>query len=290
MEIVSPYTWPHNWLKGNLHTHTTVSDGKAAPADVIAMYRDDNYDFLALTDHRKYWAADAGRDGAMLLVPGEECHVTDAEGKTTDAHLVSFGAKRHVADGPSMQGLIDDITAAGGLPIVAHPNWTWMSLDDFAALERYAAFEVWNGGCTDVGRAGASQYWDWMLTQTRRPAWGCAADDMHKPEHDFGLGWTWVNAEKNVPAIMDAIRRGDFYASCGPRIETIRVEDSRVCVHTSSAKVVKFVKNEGYVAHWVEGKNVKHAEYRPTGDEPYIRVEVHAHDGSVAWSNPFFFE
>lgn len=39
------------WLKGNLHTHSTVSDGSLKPGAVIKKYRDKGYDFVAMTDH-----------------------------------------------------------------------------------------------------------------------------------------------------------------------------------------------------------------------------------------------
>ena len=35
-----------NWYKGNLHTHTTLSDGKKTPDESIALYREKGYDFL----------------------------------------------------------------------------------------------------------------------------------------------------------------------------------------------------------------------------------------------------
>ena len=34
------------FFKGNLHCHTTVSDGKLSPDEVVALYRDLGYDFL----------------------------------------------------------------------------------------------------------------------------------------------------------------------------------------------------------------------------------------------------
>ncbi len=40
--------------KGNLHTHTTCSDGVRSPEEAIAAYREAGYDFLAITDHRLY--------------------------------------------------------------------------------------------------------------------------------------------------------------------------------------------------------------------------------------------
>ena len=38
-------------LKGALHTHTTKSDGKLQPLELLRVYRDLDFDFVALTDH-----------------------------------------------------------------------------------------------------------------------------------------------------------------------------------------------------------------------------------------------
>ncbi|MFG0260539.1 MAG: PHP domain-containing protein, partial [Phycisphaerales bacterium JB041] len=39
------------WFKGNLHTHTFWSDGNDFPEMVVEWYRDNDYNFLALSDH-----------------------------------------------------------------------------------------------------------------------------------------------------------------------------------------------------------------------------------------------
>ena len=39
------------WFKGNLHTHTFWSDGDAPPEITIDWYKNNGYDFLALSDH-----------------------------------------------------------------------------------------------------------------------------------------------------------------------------------------------------------------------------------------------
>src|SRR5688572_23053990 len=39
------------WWKGNLHTHTLWSDGDDYPEMVAAWYKDQGYNFLALSDH-----------------------------------------------------------------------------------------------------------------------------------------------------------------------------------------------------------------------------------------------
>src|SRR5689334_277988 len=46
-----PFDQPGRFYRGNLHTHSTRSDGRQAPEAVIAAYREQGYDFLALTDH-----------------------------------------------------------------------------------------------------------------------------------------------------------------------------------------------------------------------------------------------
>jgi histidinol phosphatase-like PHP family hydrolase len=51
MTLLAPFAASGRFYKGNLHTHSTRSDGAREPADVCAAYRDAGYDFLALTDH-----------------------------------------------------------------------------------------------------------------------------------------------------------------------------------------------------------------------------------------------
>lgn len=53
------------WYKGNLHTHTTNSDGAYTPEETIALYKSKNYDFLALTDH---WFHGEGRQEENFLL------------------------------------------------------------------------------------------------------------------------------------------------------------------------------------------------------------------------------
>jgi len=294
MRIVSPYTYPHNWLKGNFHTHTTRSDGKSSPAEVIAAYRDDNYDFLALTDHHKLSKGDEGGAGDMLLLPGQECHVP-GDSKVFEYHIVGLGVKKQIPAIPDGQGIIDAIRKAGGMAFVAHPRWSWMPYEIFEGLEGYVGMEVHNGNCeVTTARGHSVDYWDKFMTERKKPLYVVGVDDMHLLSRDFGTSWTCVNAKKNARSIYDALKRGDAYASSGPRFETIYVNDESITVHTTAAKCVKFVGKYGDVRQVTEpgtlGEYVKSATYHPTGNEVYIRVEIHAHDGRIAWSNPFMIE
>ncbi len=78
-------------FRGDLHVHTCRSDGREAPATVAANYRGHGYDFMAITDHHRYYPsleAMAAWKGLtdLTLVPGEEIHLP-----LNDVHYVNFG-------------------------------------------------------------------------------------------------------------------------------------------------------------------------------------------------------
>ncbi len=90
-------------FRGDLHMHTCRSDGKQAPAIVAANYRKNGYDFMVVSDHRRYYpsleAIDAYKDvpHEMTLVEGEEVHLPG-----NDIHIVNFGGKY------SINGLLEN--------------------------------------------------------------------------------------------------------------------------------------------------------------------------------------
>ena len=79
-------------LRGDLHVHTTRSDGREMPAIVCANYRRKGYDFIVITDHDRYYpsleaiAAYNGVHTALNILPGEEVHLPG-----TNVHIVNAG-------------------------------------------------------------------------------------------------------------------------------------------------------------------------------------------------------
>lgn len=84
---------------GDLHMHTTGSDGRQNPDVVCANYRKYGYDFTVISDHERYnpslTAIAAYKDVPinMTIVPGEEVHLPDVHGKSNDVHIVNFGGE-----------------------------------------------------------------------------------------------------------------------------------------------------------------------------------------------------
>lgn len=77
--------------KGDLHMHTSRSDGGESPAIVSANYRAFGYDFFAITDHHRYYPSIEAIDAFagvtdFVIVPGEEVHLP-----FNGAHYINFG-------------------------------------------------------------------------------------------------------------------------------------------------------------------------------------------------------
>ncbi|MCX5660893.1 MAG: CehA/McbA family metallohydrolase [Planctomycetota bacterium] len=277
------------WLRGNLHAHTTRSDGERGPEAVIADYARRGYDFLAITDHDitttaaecAAWAAASG----MVLLPGNE---VTAGGP----HLLHIGAERHVPASADRQAVIDQITGqtTGGFAVVNHPN-SHANFDQCPiAMMRdwkgYIGIEVFNGV---AGRADGSAYaankWDMLLAEGRC-AWGFANDDTHAAAGDIELGWNMVNATARTPAaIIAALRAGRFFASTGVVIESIEVRDETIHIATRNAQRINALMNTGKRFARSDGRTI---EVRVPDGATYVRFECWGAGESFAWTQPFF--
>ena len=85
-------------LRGDFHSHSYRSDGARDPAAIAGHYREQGYDFFALTDHNRYYPGEeidhayAGIATDFTRVLGEEVH---APGNVV--HIIHVGGKSSVA-------------------------------------------------------------------------------------------------------------------------------------------------------------------------------------------------
>jgi hypothetical protein len=299
---------PLRWFKGNLHTHTLNSDGDSTPEDVVRWYREHGYDFLVLTDHNFLTGVEGlnalqGADGKFLVVRGEE--VTSAVGRTP-IHVNGFDVRRLV-DPPSaatvvemVQGMVDGIRAADGIPSINHPNFGWaISADELAAVQRTKLFEIYNGHpqVNNLGGGtvpGMEEVWDRLLTGGKL-IFGIAVDDAHHFKRPWdptasspGHGWVYVQAPALEPrALVAALEEGRFYASTGVELQALEASPTglRVAVKpTAFSKYrVQFIGRGGRVLQEVAEPD---ARYVYSGDEGYVRARVIESNGAVAWTQP----
>ena len=65
-----------NWYKGNLHSHTTNSDGRLRPEEAAAFYKNYGYHFVCFSEHDYYTDLREQFDCEdFILLPGVEASV-----------------------------------------------------------------------------------------------------------------------------------------------------------------------------------------------------------------------
>ena len=274
------------WLKGNLHTHTTRSDGNLPPQETILAYKALGHDFIMFSDHDTFTDPAEFDNHGLTIIPG--CEITAG-----GPHLLHVNACKAVEPLEDRQRVIDHINSNGGFAICNHPNWleTFNHCDQsfLETWQGYAGIEIYNGVTRRAeGSPLATDRWDRLLSAGRR-VWGYANDDNHR-DHDRNVAWNVVDSKENsVAAIVSALRTGRFYASTGVVIDSIQVEHHTIIVRTRNAQRIYVGTMHGRVAEIVDGRELV---YTVPGDFPYdyVRIECYGPGDAMAWTQPFFIE
>jgi hypothetical protein len=298
VQSLAPFAGPGRWLRCQLHAHTTNSDGDAPPAALADHYARAGFHVLAITDHHHRTEYQHER---LLVIPSSELTVEPGDGSSAD--ILALGAD---ADPPSKELASIEEAAAwavahGGVAFLAHPYWSLLQPRRYLDAPSLSGIEIYNGGSQLLNGNGLSaEYWDAILA-TGRPCLGIACDDSHYPGQDSRLAWTVVRAEATRQSVLGALRSGAFYASSGPRIEDVSLDDDGLHVRCSPARSVTLrsgaweggrVNAEPLAMCWrgeITGRAVNglivSATLRFPERAPWGRIEVEDGNGRSAWTN-----
>ena len=299
-------------LKGGLHCHTTRSDGKMTPEDTMKQYKENGFDFLAITDHRCYNFKNFVPDLGLTIVPAMEfdnsMSIPCDHGFRT-YHTVCIGPSKEDGNGfeqdvlldsanaptqEAYQPYLDEIHTKKNMTIYCHPQWSSTPARYFEKLQGNFAMEIWNSGCAveyDMDKDAA--YWDELLGQNIR-IYGVATDDGHCANHNC-KGWVMVNAENDVNSILKALEDGAFYSSCGPEFYDFYVKDGKAVIDCSPVETLR-IHSDGHPSRiWkaADGEKITHVEFDlPSGrhNYGYLRITIIDADGKYAWTNPIFLD
>jgi hypothetical protein len=307
---ISPFSTPGRFWRGNLHTHSTLSDGALAPEQVIEAYKGAGYDFIQLSEHfmeRFGWPiADTRRwrsnnfttlIGAELHAPatkvGELWHIL-AAGLPLD-----FASPAPTETGPALAARA---RAQGAFVAIAHPAWSQLTIEDGRALASAHAVEIYNHGCAVENDRGDGFYlMDQLLNEGRRLT-AIATDDAHfrHGEYDAFGGFVAVKAETLEPeALLEALKNGSFYSSQGPRLYDVSFSATEASVDCSPAQAITLVTGTSRALAKV-GRQITQATFDLTKvgqnnrakDAPatWVRVTIIDAAGRRAWTNPIWVD
>ncbi len=279
------------WWKGNLHVHSTRSDGGKSPAELTGMYSDAGYDFIVLTDH---WVAGVPAElpepCPLAVLDGVELDGDDATGAYF--HVVAIGCRDGIDRAMGLEAAMVEARRQGAVLVLAHPLWTGNSAEDalrhgFDGVEIYNHVTEWLNG-----KSCGAYHWDRMLDRCSA-TFASAVDDAHiNANHPtWNGGWVYVDAPDRSPAaLIAAIRAGRFVSSRGPSIETFEAQGREVSVTCSPVRFARLVgpTHRGQRIVAADGQPLTRAAFIVPEDWAHARIEIEDDRGRRAWTNALF--
>ena len=294
-----PFGQPGQFYRGNLHTHSTNSDGLLEVAEVCQRYKDAGYDFLSFTEHFMecfdYPILDSrdNRSEGFTTLIATELH----QGKTLNGetwHILAVGIPLDFAkptpDETAVQ-IAERAAATGAFIGIVHPSWYGLTTEDAKQITCAHAVEIYNhGSVVEVERGEDWPFLDLLLNEGWRLS-GYATDDAHHVTHDAFGGWMNVHAESLTPeAILESLKAGRYYSSQGPEIRNIQISGGDIHIECSPASAI-ILQGRGARSEHQLGSGLLKASF-PTKkfEDAYVRVTIRDQSGKKAWSNPIWFD
>ena len=298
--------------KANLHSHSTVSDGILTPEEMKELYKKNGYSVLSFTDHGKFVRHNELTDPDFLVINGYEADITenivDPEWKhRRTCHICLLAPNEDVESAPlprecgegynaeHINELIRRGVEEGFFVTYNHPTWSRERADEYMSYRGMHCMEIVNFNCI----AGGTPEWnetiyDHMLSRGEK-IYAIATDDNHNTHWFFDSfgGFAMILADElSYKSIFDALMSGSFYASEGPVIKSVYVEDGTVSVFCSEAVSVRFNTGtrRGKNQTAKPGEAITSAFFKVAPDDKYVRITVTDKEGKHAYTSAFFTE
>ena len=264
------------YYKANLHTHSTISDGRMTPEELKKAYKDKGYSILAITDHDVVADHSALNDPDFLMLTGAEYDISEQDkpiraGHAKTYHLNCIAKRPDILWQPfantnvredvrpylekaQIDGMHREYSTAAINRIIARANetghmvcynhtvWSLQEYPDYVGLKGLWGMELSNYGCMVAGYGDHDNiivYRD-MVNHSSK-LFPLCADDAHSVR-DVGGGWIMIGAEKlEYGSVIRALEQGDFYASTGPEIHSLTFDGKYLRITCTDAREVALI-------------------------------------------------
>lgn len=306
-----------SFYKGNLHCHSTRSDGHLKPDELVEFYKNQGYSFLAITDHNIFSDFKEFNSDDFVLIPGVEANPAMPKGDHRAYHYIVFQGdeeRRSQATKPQfthgevlkvpavnskeeMQTYVDNLYERGYFICFAHPFWSRVEYDEILYLNNINFVEVFNF-CSQISEnMGESNVCYDALLRNGMELWILAVDDnhnnfpfSHKLNDSFG-GFIVVKSESlTVDDIVKNIAKGSFYASQGPEIKDFYIENGRIYFECSPCDKIYFNGDVRQIHAFIsDGQELLTEASAPLSEnQRYVRIECYDTKGRKAYTNPIW--
>ena len=292
------------FYKGNLHTHSTISDGDLSPQELKDLYRKNGYHFLAITDHNIYGDHRAMNEDDFLLIPGVEIDTWFGFDHPVD-HVVGIGHpdRNKLAGGQRIEGLketnaqtlIDFLLENGNEAIYAHPFWSYTPPELLYSLHGHLGMEIINYSCEQEWKAGISEFYYEHAWNRSHQVWCFGSDDAHGHVPDFCGGYISVKCtELTYDALFAALKKGSFTASHArygeeaPEIQDFIVENGVAKLWCTPCRQICLNADRSHYqpAFATKEKPITYAEYKLPEGTKSVRAICIDEKRNVTWSQP----
>ena len=318
-----------NFYKVNMHCHTNLSDGDMTPEEVKAHYKANGYSAVAFTDHDLFIPHNDLSDDEFIALGGYEMEVDEKyrPWKATRTCHMCFVAldpamdtpvcwneeyvfpkckhniplvKTNPSEPPYVRSYTPECVSdmmkkgreSGFFVTYNHPVWSLESYPEYHAYSGMHALEIMNYGCIVAGYPEYNDHaYDDLLRRGQR-IYAVAGDDNHG-NYDVCGTYTVLKAPRlGYKELADALVNGHLYASEGPEIKELYVEDGAVFIKTSDAASIAFSCDIRH-ASWraaKPGESLGSATFRLPEDISYFRLTVTDASGKKAYTNAYFLD
>lgn len=220
-------------LTCDLHVHSNFSkDGESSVEEILKRAEEAGLDAIAITDHDSVDGAKKALTctTTVLVIPGIEV-------STKQGHLLVLGVTEIIPAGLDVIVTVEIARRMGALAILPHPYHVWrhgVARRKKSGMAAVDAVEVFNSRYI-VGSANTKAAR--IANRLGKPCVG--GSDAHNARF-VGFGRTYVDAEKNVPAILDAIRAGRV--SCGGKKTPLRTY-TRQSINNTWKKIKRITRH-----------------------------------------------
>lgn len=222
-------------IEADMHIHTTCSDGKASPRDVVLHAINLGLKAVSITDHDTFMGSNIASRYArsytmeILVVPGVEVR--------TDRGDILVYCEREVDLPRNIEKLIERAHSENCIVVPAHP-FDIARLGIGEAIYEYRdwdAIEVWNSSSTKGSNYKALN----AAKLLGKP--GLANSDAHILE-EVGVAYTIIEVDNlKVEHVLDAIKKGRVKPVFGKRPFSTTVKR----ISWSIVKLIEINRNKG---------------------------------------------